>query len=74
MASSEDMQEAIIQVAVQAATAAVKVMREADPPAKAYTRKSIPEESHWLRQAGPMLSQLVFDWEATRYVCGTVEL
>ena len=54
-----------------AATVAVKAMREADPPAKPHTRRSIciPEEQPRPRQTGLMLSQSAFNWKAPdRYV------
>ena len=59
----------IMQIAIQAATAEVRVMREADMPAELQTSRSLPEEQHRPRQAVPMLSQSAFDWEVPdRYV------
>ena len=46
MENSESMQVAIKQVAFQAATAVVRAIREADPPAKPHIRKSSPDEPH----------------------------
>ena len=69
MANSEEMQVAIMQVAIQAATAVVRVMREAEPTVKPHTRKSNSEEYHRPRQAGPMMSQPAFNWKLPdRYV------
>ena len=48
-----------MQVALQAATAAVGARREEDPPAKSHSRRSIPD-----KQYRPMLSQPAFNWEA----------
>ena len=48
-------------VAIQAATAIVQAMREADLPAESHTRRSSPEESHRPKQAGLMLSQPAFE-------------
>ena len=59
MAKYGNRQTAIMQVAV---TVAVRGKREADPPAKSHTRRSIPEEYHRPRQTG--LSQPAFDWKA----------
>ena len=56
ISNSEDIQAAITQVATQAATTVVRAMREADPPAKPHTRKSITEEHHQPIQARPMMS------------------
>ena len=44
----------IIQAAIQAATAVVRAMREAEQPAKPHTRRSIPEH-HRPIQVGPEL-------------------
>ena len=40
MANSEDMQVSIMQVVIQAATAAVQAMRKADLPSEPHTRRS----------------------------------
>ena len=54
---------------MQAAITAVRAMGEADLPAEAHTRRSIPEEYHRPRQGGPMMSQPTFNWKAPdRYV------
>ena len=69
MTDSEVMQAAIMQVAVQAATVAVRVMREADQPAELHIRRSISEKHCRPRQARPIMSQPVFSWKALdRYV------
>ena len=66
---SGKMQKAIMQVAIKAVTATVEAMREADPPAKLHTRRSILEEYHRPRQVGTMLNQAAFDWKVPdRYV------
>ena len=46
MANTEDMQASIMQVAIQAATAAVRAEREADLPAEPHATKSCSEETH----------------------------
>ena len=39
MANSEDIQAVIMQAAIQAVMAVVRVMREADPPSEPHTRR-----------------------------------
>ena len=69
MPGNEDIQASIIKAAIQAAAVVVRGISEADLPAKAQTRRSIPEEQHRPRQAGPKLGQPAFDWKAShRYV------
>ena len=64
MANSEEMQAAIMQVAIKAATAMVRVMRKADPPAKPHSIRNTPEEC-----CRPMMSQPAFNWKMPdRYV------
>ena len=64
MANSEEMQEAIIQVAIQTATAVVIAMKRQTGKPKPHTRRSIPEEHHRPRPARPMMSQPAFSWKA----------
>ena len=47
MAKSDEMQAAITQVAIQAATMAVRLMRDADPPAEPYTRRTLQIKTSW---------------------------
>ena len=69
MANSEEIQAVIMQVAIQAATVAVRAVREANQPTKSHTRKSIQEEQQKPRQARPMMSQPACNWKAPdRYV------
>ena len=49
-------------VIMQAGIVVVRAMRQAGLAATSHTRRSIPEENHRPRQAGPMLSQPAFDW------------
>ena len=44
MANSEEMQTAVIQEEIQAATIMVRAMRVVDPQAEPYNRGSIQEE------------------------------
>ena len=58
-----------MQVAIQADTVVVRVMREANPPTKPHTRRSIQEELCRPRQSSPMISQPAFIWKVpVRYV------
>ena len=70
---SEEMQAAIMQVAIKAATMTIRAIWESEPPAKPHTRRGIPEEHCRLRQAGPiehstirhligMLNCLILKW------------
>ena len=69
MTKSEDMQAAIIEVTIQAATIVVRAVREVDQLAESHTRRSSQKEHHRPKQAGPMLSQPMPDWKAPdRYV------
>ena len=45
IANSEDMQIGIMQAAIQAATAHIRAIREADPPAEPHSRRNIPEDN-----------------------------
>ena len=62
MSNAEQMQAAIMQVAIQAVTVPVRVMRKANPPAKPHTRRNTQEEHHKPRQARPMMNQPAFNW------------
>ena len=69
MANSVEMQTAIMQVAIQAVTNALRAMREEDLPAEPHTKTIIPQDHHRPRQDGPMLSEPVFNWKVPdRYV------
>ena len=68
MVKSQDLQAATTQVAILAAMAAVRAMREVYLKTEPHTRKS-PEEPHRPRQTGPIKSQPAFDWKVPdRYV------
>ena len=63
------MHAVTMQVAIQAATVAVRAMKEADSPAETHTRRSSLEQLHRPRQAGQMLSQPAFNSKVQyRYV------
>ena len=64
MENSKDMQAAITQAAIQAATVMLRAKREAELSAEPHTRRSIPEEHHRLRQARPVMSQSAFNKKA----------
>ena len=51
MANSEDMQVVIMQMAIQAATAAVRVMRKTDQTCGPHTIRNSQEGPHRPRQA-----------------------
>ena len=53
MANSEDIQAAITQMAIPAAMAPIRVIREANQPTEPHTRRSSPEELNRPRQVGP---------------------
>ena len=50
-----------MQVAIQAASAVVRAMKETDLLPKPHTRRSSQKEPHRPRQAGPMMGQQAFD-------------
>ena len=69
MAKSEDMQEAIMQIARQSNMVAVGTVMEVDLTTELHTRRNIPKESHRPKEAGPMQSQPAFEWKVPdRYV------
>ena len=55
-----------MQASIQVTTVAVRAMREADPPAKPHTRRSIPEEQYRLRQTGRYAESAKIQQEGTR--------
>ena len=58
-----------MQVAIQAATAVVKVIRETHLTTDPHIRRNSPEEPHRPKQVRPILSQLAFNWKIPdRYV------
>ena len=63
MVNYEEMQAANTQMAVQAATMAVRAMNEADLPAKLHTKRSITEEHPRPWQARPLMIQPAFNWK-----------
>ena len=69
MAESEAIQTAVVQVAIQAATAAVMAPREADTGPTLYTSTANTGEACRHMYGGPTLGQPLFPWKARdRYV------
>ena len=64
MAESEAIQTAITQAAIQAATMAVKALKEAGTEPESGMSTANLRQAHRLRHGGPAIRQLSFKWKA----------